>query len=142
MVRDRFGVEYVIRLERIEQARKLLGLAGTVEVSIRDLPVNDGHLDGERNGLWLISLDKFLGVTAASEVLWEELVHAWQAEREGGWKAVNERMDRERLDERLDGPNQRKYFRGRAIDRLPLEREAKKRARELHARLALAERRT
>ena len=140
MKRNRYGYGWTIELSLIERATRILGIAHPVNVCVtgRMDMTTLGVFDGEKNGAWRIYLDRFLTTRQASLTLWHELVHVAQAERAGGMRELDRRLDRERLAARLDGPRKRKFFRLRAYQNLPLEREAEERAQQLHKRLPLA----
>ena len=140
MTRNRYGHGWMIKLSTIDLAIHIVEIAQPVSVCVtRKMdPATLGLLDREDHGTWRIYLDRFLTVRQASITLWHELVHVEQAERAGGIEKLEERIDQERVTARLDGPQQRRFFRLRAYRNLPLEREAEEHAQALHKRLHLA----
>src|SRR5947209_6748310 len=133
------GRRFVIRRERLEEACKKLGISDPVELSIRSMEKNKGRVRGYRDGAFRITLDTYLSRRDASRTLWHELVHVMQAEREGGFEALDARAAKEMREASLEGQNQRKRFRDRTYGGTPLEREAEALGRQAHKELPLAE---
>jgi hypothetical protein len=85
------------RIDRdaVDNARGRLGIKQPVDVLIRRFRDGEGRYTGMRNGRHVLTVASDLGPFAASLKIWHELAHAAQAERMGGFDALETLQDRE-----------------------------------------------
>jgi hypothetical protein len=143
MARGWRGERFFIPRASLEEACRARGILEPVELAIvRYGPSRStvAEVTGFRDGKWRISLARDLSVRQASRTVHHELTHVVQAQRCGSFEALQARQMRDCHAARLAGRGQRRFFRQRAYERLPLEREAEQAARHWHRRLPLTTR--
>lgn len=122
---------FEVSKERLDEARRKLGIRSPVVVRIVRYSWTYGGYIGERDGVHRIGVDHRLSPRSASQTIWHELGHVRQAEHVGGLSCFDAEFERQLAAVGVSG---RDLSRGRfstigKYNRTPFEREAEQVAR-------------